>query len=184
MVHITYHVSYFSKCFNIQLKGVEFTVFQSQSAIDLFHYNYFNYDNYITIRPILFLHPQSSGIFVIIMIVASCLCCCSGSCLCSSRMPRGCRICGGVGLFLGALATAVFVAWVALGTYLVLRVRGADTICRNTIAYLSLLYLYLVVLVIVGVIIVIWHCKDWRRGQSDDTGGAGRTRTKKKISDP
>ena len=69
-------------------------------------------------------------------------------------------------MVLESVATAVFVGWVILGTYLVLKIRGADTICRNTIAYLALMCLYLVVLLIVGMVgITVWQCKDRNNGQ-------------------
>ena len=82
-------------------------------------------------------------------------------------------------MVLGSVATAVFVGWVVLGTYLVLKIRGADTICRNTIAYLALMYLYLVVLLIVGMVgITVWQCKDRNNGQQSTN-----TATLKKSSE-
>ena len=126
-----------------------------------------------------FFFLQTSGVFVIIMIVASCLCCCSGGCLCTSGMPKGCRICGVISLLIGVAATVVFMGWVALGTYFVLKIRGADTICHNTITYLALMYLYLLVLLIVGVVICLWQCNDWRRNQFTKTTSPNRFRQRK-----
>ena len=106
--------------------------------------------------------PQTSGIIVLVMLFSSCLCCCSIFSLCCGDFPKAVKIVGTILFILVCLALSVYIGWVALGTYFAIEIRSADTVCRNMIIYLCLLYIYLVVLALVGVTLVVWKCHDVR----------------------
>ena len=105
---------------------------------------------------------QTSGIIVLVMLFSSCLCCCSVFSLCCGDFPKAVKIIGVVLFIIVCLALSVYIGWVALGTYFATEIRSADTVCRNTIIYLCLLYIYLVVLALVGIVLVVWKCHDLR----------------------
>lgn len=118
---------------------------------------------------------QTSGTIVLIMLFSSCVCCCSYFALCSSEAPsfKVVKICGVFGCIISLLATSIFIGWVALGTYFVINIHGAATICRNTIMYLALLYVYLLVVGITGCVVMMSRCNDWR---TDSRLRSGRMR--------
>ena len=104
--------------------------------------------------------PQNSGIFVMLMVVASCLCCGAYICLCCGDFPRGVTIVSIICFILVILAGALFIGWVALGTYL-LTTYGASVIiskalCRNTAIYVVLLYIYAMVFIVVCIAAGVW----------------------------
>lgn len=102
---------------------------------------------------------------MLVMIFSSCICCCSYFALCSSEAPslKAIKVCGIIGCIISFLATSIFVGWVALGTYFVVNIHGAGSVCRNTILYLALLYVYLLVMAIAGGVVVVSRCNDWRK---------------------
>lgn len=122
----------------------------------------------------------TTGIIVTIMIIASCLCCCSFAALCSSGCPKIMRICGCVGFIITLIAVSLYTGWVALGTYFVIKIHGGESICRNTIMYLVLLYVYLVVLTIASCVVSVWKCNDLRKDAGTHSGTMRKTRTLKK----
>ena len=105
---------------------------------------------------------QTSGIIVLVMLFSSCLCCCSVFSLCCGDFPKAVKIIGAVLFIIVCLALSIYIGWVALGTYFAISIRSADTVCRNMIVYLCLLYIYLVVLALVGIVLVVWKCHDIR----------------------
>ena len=104
--------------------------------------------------------PQNTGIFFILMVVASCLCCGAYICLCCGDFPRAVTICSIICFILVILAGALFIGWVALGTYL-LTTYGASviltqTLCRNTAIYIVMLYIYLILFIVVCIAAAVW----------------------------
>lgn len=98
------------------------------------------------------------------MIFSSCIFCCSIICITTPTFPKIIRGCGVIFFILALVAVSVFLGWVALGTYFVIEIRGADTICRNTIMYLILFYVYIVVVVIALLIALLYKCAHRERG--------------------
>ena len=114
-----------------------------------------------------FLHtPQTSGIIVLVMLFSSCLCCCSVFSLCCGDFPKAVKIIGAILFIIVCLALSIYIGWIAIGTYFAIEIRSADTVCRNMIVYLCLLYIYLVVLALVGIVLVVWKCHDIRTNSS------------------
>ena len=126
---------------------------------------------------------QTTGIIVTIMIVASCLSCCSFAALCSAGdCPRAIRICGCVGAIIVLAALSVYMGWVALGTYLVIKLHGNESVCRNTIVYLVLLYAYLIILAILCFVLLLWKCNDWRKSIKTNVDSRMKRRQKAAAS--
>jgi hypothetical protein len=126
---------------------------------------------------------QTTGIIATIMIIASCLCCCSFAALCSTGCPKVMRICGCIGFIITVAAVSLYTGWVALGTYFVIKIHGAEAVCRNTIMYLVLLYVYLVVLTVASSVMLVWKCNDWRKEAGTHSGIRRKSRTSKKSGD-
>lgn len=126
----------------------------------------------------LFISSQASGIIAMIMIFTSCICCCSFSALCMGSCPKTVRICGCVGFIIVLVVLSFFLGWIALGTYFVIQIHSASTVCRNTIMYLVLLYAYLFVLTIMGIVVLTWRFTNWIKEPRIKTGAATR-RTRK-----
>lgn len=64
------------------------------------------------------------------------------------------------------LVLAVYLGWVAVGTYFVLKLHSWNALCRNTVIYVVLLYVYLVILLVVGVVICAWSMRRAAAGTS------------------
>lgn len=60
-----------------------------------------------------------------------------------------------------------------------IKIHGAETICRNMIMFLVLLYVYLIVLVIFSCVVMAWKCKDWMAESSGKEGPMRKSRTLK-----
>ena len=104
---------------------------------------------------------QTSGVIVLTMILTSCICCTAFVGLCSADFGRGVRIISAIGCIIVLLVLAVYLGWVAAGTYLVLKLHSGDALCRNTVIYVVLFYVYLVILVVVGMAMIVWKIRDW-----------------------
>ena len=85
----------------------------------------------------------------------SCCVCCG---LCCS-FPKKVKIAACITAIPVLLFFSVYVAWIALGTYLVALMDGDlrnKKVCRNVTAYIAFLYLYLFCLSVFGLIVLIW----------------------------
>ena len=105
-------------------------------------------------------HTQSTGILVFVMIFVSFIYCCSLLAVCCGDFPKPIRICGIIGFIITGLGLTVYSAWVAMGTYFVIKIHSGDPICTNTVVYVVILYVYLVVLLLVGMVVGCWKCKE------------------------
>lgn len=93
------------------------------------------------------------------MVLTSCICCSSFAGLCSEGLPRAIRIVSAIGVIIVFLVLAVYLGWLAMGTYFVLKLHSWDALCRNTVIYVVLLYVYLLILVVVGVVMCLWSVR-------------------------
>ena len=99
--------------------------------------------------------------------------------VCCGDFPRVIKIVGIIGLIITALGLLVYSGWVAMGTYFVIKVHSADTICRNTIIYVVVLYVYLAVILLVGVVIMCWKCHQLRVNWQSSRRSRSKTKYQK-----
>lgn len=99
---------------------------------------------------------------VFVMIFISCIFCCSTLTLCCGNFPKPITILGIIGIIITILGLSVYAAWVAMGTFFVIKIHSADAVCRNTLVYVILLYVYLAVFVLLATILSCWKCNEYR----------------------
>lgn len=109
-----------------------------------------------------------------VMVPVSLICCCSMLALCCGNFSKVVKICGIIGFIITCLGITVYAAWLAMGTYFVIRVHSGDEICRNTIVYVVILYIYLIVLLLVGVVMMCWKCKEIRSNKKTRRKGKAK----------
>lgn len=102
----------------------------------------------------------NTGIVVMIMLIASCICCVGFVGLCCGDLPLAARIVGAVCLIVAAVAALLYSCWIAYGTYAI--TKQPD--CINALVYLMLMYFYLFVFLGASVVAVIWKLYDLRTG--------------------
>lgn len=91
--------------------------------------------------------PQNAGIFCMIMVAMSFVCCFSYIALCCSfSFPKGVKIAGVVGLILVIIAFALYVIWLGIGSYLIGQFGASaffENVCRGIVAYVIFMFIYL-----------------------------------------
>ena len=106
-------------------------------------------------------HTQNTGIIVMVLVAMTAVCCFSfvGLC-CGLNLPKAVKVLALLGFILLALGMAIYIGWLALGTYLISTMGGVNFVfqatCTGIIAYVVFMFMY--ILVLVGVIIAscIW----------------------------
>jgi hypothetical protein len=105
-----------------------------------------------------------SVLAVIVGVSVSCFVCC-GLCL---GFPRPVKIAAAICIIPAAIFLAFYVAWLAMGTYLLARMDHqyiiATTICRNILVYIIFLYIYLIFIIGFGIIVAIWKINRIAKG--------------------
>jgi hypothetical protein len=102
----------------------------------------------------------NTGIVVMMMLIASCVCCVGFVGLCCGEFPLIARVIGAICLAVTAVGVFLYAGWIAYGTYAL--TKRPD--CINAIVYLGLLYFYLFVFAGASVVGIIWKLYDLRTG--------------------
>lgn len=110
--------------------------------------------------PSLNIFLTNTGIVVMMMLIASCVCCVGFVGLCCGDLPVVARIIGVVCLIIAAVAALLYTGWIAYGTYAV----SKQPDCINALVYLALMYFYLFVFLGASVVAVVWKLYDLRTG--------------------
>lgn len=100
---------------------------------------------------------STSGIIVIVTLIATCLYCCCFACVGSDFFSKIVTYVAIVGIILSLLCFSVLLAWMGLGTYMAtLVVDTQGQTCINYFILLSLFFLYLATLIVFCVVSCIW----------------------------
>ncbi len=128
---------------------------------------------------------QNAGIFCIIMMVMSCLCCFSYVALCCNFPCHiAVKILAVIGFILLIIGLILFIAMLAFGSYLIGQFGGRATFngtCRSMLAYLLMMYLYLVVFIGSCIGASVWAIFGSR---GDDPNKKGRESAKSNLKLP
>lgn len=93
----------------------------------------------------------NAGIFCMIMVVMSFICCCSYVTLCCGfKFHYSIKIAGFIGFILLIIGFLLYVAWLAVGSYLIglFGPRAAlQRVCHGVVAYVVLMYIYLFIFI-------------------------------------
>ena len=106
--------------------------------------------------------------FFLVGVCMSCCVCCGCFCGVSNKL----KIAAGILLIPTALLIGLYLAWMGLGTYLVVVMDSnlrSKSVCRNIMGYLIMLYIYLLCLIIFMLIIFLWQCWSVVKGKSGPT---------------
>lgn len=118
------------------------------------------------------------------MVVMTFICCCSYITLCCGfNFHYGVKIVGVIGFILLAIGFLLYVAWLAVGSYLISQfgTRAAvQRVCHGVVVYVSLMYVYLLIFLVAVVCSILFSLF----GGKDDGSKKGRDSAKSKPKLP